>query len=431
MGRYVTVVISTEGAYQVGSRGWGDIGMIGRSVATGVGAGELNTAYVITSPSDAQTLFGGDSALYNSILLAFDNGATKVLAVPTDVTEQLPETFNGDDSTTEFELTSIPTQPIDEVTLGGVPQTEGVDFYVDYGNKTIIFYDAPITGVDNVSITYSIHELTDIQDALDVLAEKDVQITVGSMIFDSAYLSEIKDYVIAATELPRIGVYMLKNGETAVTLAATLESEKSILIAHKSYKDVASAVAGRIAGFEPWTDLTAKDIKGIEQGDRAFTNTEIAAFDAVHIITMYDPPKFSGSAERISTGWTLDPSGSLIFIDQIRTILHLAGVIDFGLNNPNIIGSLRMNRSGLRELNVYIAGLLNPYVRSGAIERYEIRNPALDLFSKAEFTDEDIAEIQNLQASRRLEGTYVIEIKFIYSGTIIFIGVKAFLTGGV
>ena len=133
MGRYVTVVISTEGSYQVGSRGWGDIGMIGRSVATGVGAGELNTAYVITSPSDAQTLFGGDSALYNSILLAFDNGATKVLAVPTDVTEQLPETFNGDDSTTEFELTSIPTQPIDEVTLGGVPQTEGVDFYVDYG----------------------------------------------------------------------------------------------------------------------------------------------------------------------------------------------------------------------------------------------------------------------------------------------------------
>jgi len=427
LGRYIEVTISTEGLYKVGSRSWGIVGLVGR----GIGAGfTVETAYTVKSPTEAATLFGTTSALYKSILLLFKNGATKVIVVPAAVTAETPELFNGDASTVEFTLTEVPTQPIDTVSVSAVSQTEGEDFYVDYGNKKIIFYTAPATGTNNISVTYSTHSATNIEDALDVLTGHEAQIILGAMLFDSASLAKIKEHCAAMeTTSPRIAIYMQAKGIATTTLATTLASELSVLLSHKSLKDVAAAAAGKIAGLEPWKDLTMKPLLDIEN-EGNFTSTEMDAFDAAFMVAAYDPPKLTGSGSVFSTGWTLDTTGTLQFIDQVRTAHHIAGVLEYGLTNPNVIGELRMNRAGLQQLDTYIRSLLTPWVNAGEIDGYDIDNPALRLFETKPPDADDIAAMVALQAVRRLEGAYIITSEIVYSGTIIFVKMKAALTGG-
>lgn len=433
MGYYTLGQIDPSGLYAVAGVNWGTIGMVGKST----GSAPLNVAQVINSPDDAKALFGDDSALYESILIAYENGAVKVIAVPADDSQVGLDSFDGDGNTTEFDLTDIPAQPMGVVSVdfgsGAVIQVEGVDFFVDYGNKKIIFtIPPPIFGTGNIVVNYTFHALSDIEDALEALEEKDVQIMVGALLYDEAFLSAIKDHCIAAVSLRRNGCYMAKNGQTNVdSLVTAIESARSWLIAHKSYKDVASALAGRIAGLEPWKDLTMKPLAGIEQGDRQFTSTEIAYFDSKYVMVSFDPPKLAGSGEVISTGWTLDPFRQLGFIDQIRIADHLTTVLENNYNSPNVIGELKMNLGGLISLDNLTTSVLRTWQNVGEIDNFSIINPARNLFSKSSKDQADIDAIVALQNSRRLEGAYVYQVKLIVSGTIIFISFKVSLTGGV
>jgi len=428
MGRYVTVVINTDGLYQVGARGYSDVGIVGG----GVGAGfTVDTPYTINSPADAKVLFGETSALYQSILLLFSNGASKVIAVAADLEDQTPETFDGTGSQTEYTLSGIPAQPMGAVTIDAAPQYEGEDFYVDYGNGKVIFYVAPAVGTDNISITWSLHTLTFVNAALTVMESQNVQLMALAMVFETSLLSAFKTHCDAMkTVNARIGCFMLKNGETSTTLAATLASECSVLVAHKSLKDPSSGVCGKIASLRPWKDLTMKSIGDLVNAGN-FSNSEQSAFDLAQIIHLFDPPKLTGTGVVVSLGTTLDDTGTLIFIDQVRVAHHLAGVLEFGLTNPNVIGEMKMNLNGLRELNAYISSLLNPWVKAGEIESFRIENPALVLFSIAEPTAEDISNMTALQTSRRLNGAYVVGVELVYAGTIIYIEINASLVGGV
>lgn len=428
MGRYINVTVSAEGLFQVAQRSWGRIGIVGRKLGSN---SVINTAYLIKSPTEAKDLFGAESPLYKSILLAFQNGATEIYAIPADTSAETPETFSGDGNTVEFSLTEFPVMPLDSVQISSVPKEEGVDFEVDYGNKKIIFFTAPAVGTNNIVINYSSHSTTNIQNALTELENWDVQIVCGANIYDDVLLEDISDHVIAmeATS-PRIGVYHLKNGETTLTLATTLASKLNILIAHKSLNDVAAACAGKIASLRPWESLTLKPVEGLEQSGK-FTNTEIAAFDGAFIVTMFDPPLLTGTAVVFSNGWNLDPLRTLGFIDQVRVIHYLTSILELGLTNPNVIGKMRMNRAGLRQLNAFIASLLNPQVNAGAIDAFTIFNPALNLFEKQNPDASDIAAITSLQASRTLSGAYQIQVQVVYAGAIEFISLELELTGGV
>ena len=429
MGYYITVTISTAGLYAVQPVAWSNIGIVGKGVGSNF---VVDTPYTIKSPLDAE-IFGVTSALYQSILLLFSNGANNITAVAADVTAsaQSPESFNGDDSATEFTLTDIPSQPLEDVSVESVPQIEGTDFYVDYGNKKVIFYTAPVTGTDNVVVTYKEHTTAQIQSALAVLTTLNVQVIVAAMTFDITLLGDVKTHVdsVASTN-PCIAIYMQTNGETAVTKAATLESELSVLIAHKSLKDVAAAVAGVIASVRPWIDLTLKGVKDIQQTEE-FTSSQFTAFNTAKMIIMHDPPKLTGTARVISKGFTLDAGTTLQFIDQVRTVQYVAAILETGLTNPNVIGTMRMNRTGLRQLQSYIRSLLNPLVNAETIDNYNIDNPALRLFETANPDAEDITNMTALQTSRSLSGNYAIVIELVYSGTIQFIAVNASLVGGV
>ena len=428
--KYVNANINTEGLFRTSTVPYGIIGMVGKM--TSEGSASIGQTYLVRSPNSAKDLFGIKSALYESIAIAFQNGASQIYAVPADVSvETLDETFSGDESTTEFTLANQPAQPLESVTIDTTPQVEGIDFDVDYGNKKIIFTSAPETGVNNISVDYNQHSISDIETALGLLEQKQVNIIIGALINDETLLEAIYDHVITQTDLERIGVYMLKNGETATTFADIIASSKSVLIAHKSLnKDVASAFAGRIAGLRPWESLTMKPLVGIQQGDRAFSPTEFQAFDNKQINVSVDPPKLTGSGEVVSIGWTLDDTGTLVFIDQVRIALFIGEVLEVGLTNPSIIGKLPINRTGLKELDTKASAILQPWQNVGAFDRFTLVNSARVLFELTNPTPEEITARANLQASRNLSDPYAYGVEIVYAGKIIYIQVELSLIGG-
>ena len=66
------------------------------------------------------------------------------------------ETFSGDDTTKEFSL-SPPTGSvsyIDSVVVDSETKKKWRDYYLDFKNQKIVFFDAPASGSYNISVTY-------------------------------------------------------------------------------------------------------------------------------------------------------------------------------------------------------------------------------------------------------------------------------------
>lgn len=64
------------------------------------------------------------------------------------------ETFNGDNSTTDFVVSNTNLKNVRSVTVDSNPQTKYTDYDIDWNNNTISFTSAPATGTDNISIEY-------------------------------------------------------------------------------------------------------------------------------------------------------------------------------------------------------------------------------------------------------------------------------------
>lgn len=66
--------------------------------------------------------------------------------------------FNGDGNQTVFNLTQTNPKNVRSVTVGGVSQTYGTDYEVDYYNAQVTFTSAPGSGTNNVDIQYDYGE---------------------------------------------------------------------------------------------------------------------------------------------------------------------------------------------------------------------------------------------------------------------------------
>lgn len=62
--------------------------------------------------------------------------------------------FNGDTSTTQFQLTNTTVKNVRSVTVDAAAQTYGVDYTIDLVNAQINFTVAPGNGTDNVDVQY-------------------------------------------------------------------------------------------------------------------------------------------------------------------------------------------------------------------------------------------------------------------------------------
>lgn len=219
--------------------------------------------------------------------------------------------------------------------------------------------------------------------------------------------------------LERIGVAMLEKDATDPTIVTgALASERLVYVAHKSDEDVAAAVAGTIAGYEPHVSMLFKPV-AVSSG--AFTSAEIGELNGSETFTsgpagkgvnwLVDPPLIPGQAVYLGEGYTGNPGGKK-YIDIVRTIDNVTFLLKARLIRS--IGNVRISRSGLRNLGGQIEAVLEPLIRQGVIEGYTIFIPVLTLLDKPVRTPAEDQQINNAQSERVVEVLVAVD----YAGAI-------------
>jgi hypothetical protein len=239
---------------------------------------------------------------------------------------------------------------------------------------------------------------------------------------------------------PRIGVAMLPPGGIFAGASLTNKftdwkapgeatspmnwaSSRVVFVAANSSDDIASAASGVIAGVDPWVSLVLKPVTGIGiNGD--LTDTAIQTYLAPdqlnltqpHVIPVVHPDFLAGSGPVMGEGFTADGTGQRLYIDIVRTIDDIAFRIKATLTSPQVIGTLRINRPGLRVLTSIMRGMLNGRVAEGEIDDYAIDIPIQALTEKdpATLTAAEQQQLQQVQNSRQL----AFNVSVTYAGAI-------------
>jgi hypothetical protein len=271
----------------------------------------------------------------------------------------------------------------------------------------------------------------DWDDSLAVLATRDIQIVaLADQPLDATSgaaggsVRALADHVTSVSNtggdgLERIGVAMLEKDATDPTIVTgALASERLVYVAHKSDEDVAAAVAGTIAGYEPHVSMLFKPV-AVSSG--AFTSAEIGELNGSETFTsgpagkgvnwLVDPPLIPGQAVYLGEGYTGNPGGKK-YIDIVRTIDNVTFLLKARLIRS--IGNVRISRSGLRTLGGQIEAVLEPLIRQGVIEGYTIFIPVLTLLDKPVRTPAEDQQINNAQSERVVEVLVAVD----YAGAI-------------
>ncbi|MFE5518389.1 hypothetical protein ACFQ9Q_11785 [Streptomyces virginiae] len=226
----------------------------------------------------------------------------------------------------------------------------------------------------------------------------------------------------------RIGVAMLDSTLTAQEQAelntGDVHTDRMVLIAHKSSTDdVAAAVAGVIAGYEPHVSLLLKPLSISMPG--TFTATEIDAFVAKSVNWVASPTMLPGHGLYLGEGLTASESGNRKYIDIVRTLDDISFRVKAALIQA--VGDLRIDRPGLRTIVTLVQTVLSPLVTRGVLEDYAIHIPLLVLLERerATLNAVDIQKISDGRAARSVE----MEVSVVYTGVIHKIAVKLELKG--
>jgi hypothetical protein len=289
----------------------------------------------------------------------------------------------------------------------------------------------------------------DTSPALADFASRQINIVCLSDDSDPHHITTLRDHVEGVSPndaggggtRPRIGVAMLPEGGILdaagnvtnkfsdwknpgdVNSPMNWASSRMVLVAHNSPDDVAAAAAGVIGGVDPWVSLVLKPVGGISQvGD--FTDQELLTLmhpDQVGIVQpkvnpVVHPEFLAGSGPVMGEGFTADGTGERQYIDIVRTIDDIAFRVKAVLTSPQVIGTLRINRPGLRVLTSIMRAMLNARVADGEIDGYAIDIPIQAIVEKDEKdrTPDETQQLQQVQNGRQLAFNISIE----YSGAI-------------
>jgi hypothetical protein len=187
-----------------------------------------------------------------------------------------------------------------------------------------------------------------------------------------------------------------------------------VLIAHKSTEDVAAAMAGVIAGYEPHISMLLKPIN-INMIQR-FSDTDIIALDGASINWVTSPTLIPGRSLFLGEGYTADPSSpaNKKYIDIVRTMDDVVFRIKATLIQA--IGSFRVSRAGLRGIVTLVQSVLSPLVAAQVIEGFQVYIPLLVLLDKdpstLSATEEE--QIRTHRADRNVD----LAISVVYAGAI-------------
>ena len=369
---YVVVRIDTRGLQPKAARAVGNIGIVGD--ANGNGTAVPNIPVLISSESDARKYFAttdaagaitGSGPLYRSVRTALmqDPAPSRVYAVATK-------------------------------DVGGDPDYAG---------------------------------------ALAVLASREVQFVllaeetdVGAVGPPLTKLKALKDHVesVSADGNRRIGVAMV---DPALNVAAgktfaeaaddkygDLRSDNSrmMLVAGRvevdpngvPENDLAAAVGGTIAGYQPHISALLKQVRGVQIPIHLqFSPSEIKEISEVEVIPLIDPELIPGAGLFLGCGRTYTTDTSKLYIDIVRTLDHIEFQLKAGLIGS--IGDVRIDRAGMQTLAGRIDAILSPLKRQQMIDEYSIFIPLLPILERQEIerTADETGQVTTARLDRRVE----------------------------
>lgn len=344
-------------------RAYGNVGIVGTVEVPATPPADLlavDTPVVLTDPSEARRRAPG--ALGDAVALAFAQspGPSQITAVRVD--QAAPDWTNG--------LSALETQDVQIIALASTP-------------------------LDSTSAGGSIGAL-------------------------AAHVVSVSNTGGDGKE--RIGVAMLaKDASDPTIVSGALSTERMCYVAHRSDEDVAAAVAGVIAGYEPHISMLLKPVR---VDSAPFTSAQIGEINGSETFTsgpagrgvnwLVDPSLIPGQGIYLGEGYTGDPGGGKKYIDIVRTIDNVSFLLKAQLIRS--VGNVRISRSGLRALGAQLEAVLEPLVRQGVIEGYDIVMPILALLDKppATLSAAELAQVQSAQAQRVLEALVAVD----YAGAI-------------
>jgi hypothetical protein len=200
-------------------------------------------------------------------------------------------------------------------------------------------------------------------------------------------------------------------------------SSRMVFVVANSPDDFAAAAAGVIAGFDPWISLILKPVSGIGING-TFTDGAIQIYIAPdhsnlvqpRVIPILHPDFLAGSGPVMGEGFSADGTGQRLYVDIVRTIDDIAFRLKATLTSAQVIGTLRINRTGLRVLTSIVRAMLRTRVDAGEIDDFTLEIPIQALTEKdpAQLTPEEQQALQQVQNSRQLP----LNVSVTYSGAI-------------
>jgi hypothetical protein len=214
----------------------------------------------------------------------------------------------------------------------------------------------------------------------------------------------------------RMGVVMFPPGLPKFSLISSdLLSDRMVYIAHKSSKDdVAAAIAGTIAGYEPNVSLLLKPVV-VDNDGGAFTPTEIGQINdqetskGVGVNWLTTSPLIPGGGFYMGEAYTGTKANNRGYIDIVRTIDDISFRLKARLIRS--IGNVRISRAGLRSLIAQMEAVLDPLVLDEVITGYQVVVPLLSILDKdpATLTRPESDEKTNAEASRLVKIAIAVE----------------------
>lgn len=200
-------------------------------------------------------------------------------------------------------------------------------------------------------------------------------------------------------------------------------SSRMTFVAANSPDDIACAAAGVIAGVDPWVSLILKPVTGIgingdlsDQAIQTYIAPAQSGINQPHVIPIVHPDFLAGSGPVMGEGFTADGTGQRLYVDIVRTIDDIAFQLKATLTSPQVIGTLRINRPGLRVLASIVRAALRARVALGEIDDFDVDIPiqALTELDPSQLTPDQQQQLQQVQNSRQL----AFNISITYSGAI-------------
>lgn len=260
----------------------------------------------------------------------------------------------------------------------------------------------------------------DWQGALNVVASLNVQLVVlantpvnattkadgGPIALLSAHVTSVSN--TGSDGMERMGVAMLEKGATDP--AVIIANDRMVYIAHNSTQDAAAAVAGTIAGYQPFVSLLLKPVSIVSppfspadidklNGDE--TSDSGPAGKGVNWLTT--PALIPGNGVFMGEGYTGNPGSPKKYIDVVRFIDDVSFRLKAQLINS--IGNVRISRSGLRALIAQMEAILDPLVAADVLNSFELVIPILTLLDKdpATLTADEAAQVHQAEVQRLVQ----------------------------